>query len=343
MAAPCGMQSPYLTESAVKASLREEPFRFDFFQAVRIVKQFPSDQNPGETGPRSDRLTFRSHPSTVFPASQIQSLEAGSGRPSTMTVNFMGLTGPSGVLPLPYSEIAIESVGAGNSATIDFLDIFNNRIIALFYEAWEKNHPFVRPESGGVDTVAEILLDLIGLGTSELRSRANVPHELFAAYAGLLLPRPRSAASLRQLVADYFNVPVDIEQFVGAWYGIASDRQFRLEEVSATQNQLGAGAGLGDEVWSQQMRVRIRLGPLTMGEYVQFLPGSSAYETLGQIVRYIANPELEFELQLTLNREEVPACELGSSGETSPRLGWTSWIKEKPLQRDPEETVLYLG
>jgi type VI secretion system protein ImpH len=343
MAAQSGIQSPDITESAVEARLHEEPFRFGFFQAVRLLKQLSKGGDQKENGSLSDIVAFRPRASTGFPASQIQSIQQGGREPPLITVNFMGLTGPMGVLPLPYSETAIESASTGNSAMRDFFDIFSNRLIALFYQAWERNHPFVQHESGGVDALTVILLDLIGLGTPALRRLEGVPHEIFACHASLLLPRPRSAASLREVLTAYFDVPVEIQQFVGAWYPIEPDCQFRLEEGGTTRDRLGGGAVLGDEVWSREMKVRVRLGPLTMGQYLQFLPGGSAHKSLMQIVRHISNAEWECELQLVLKREEVPGCELGASAETSPRLGWLTWIRSSPLRRDPEDTVLYLG
>ena len=55
-----------------------------------------------------------------------------------MTVNFMGLTGPLGILPYSYTEFMLERMRAKDSSLQDFLDIFNHRMISFFYRAWEK-------------------------------------------------------------------------------------------------------------------------------------------------------------------------------------------------------------
>ena len=57
-----------------------------------------------------------------------------------MMVNFMGLTGPAGVLPLYYTELIIGNGCAAERSTrcASFFDIFNHRMISLFYQAWEK-------------------------------------------------------------------------------------------------------------------------------------------------------------------------------------------------------------
>ncbi len=99
---------------------------------------------------------------------------------------------------------------------------------------------------------------------------------------------------------------------------------------------------VGDEIWDEQMRVRIKLGPLTLEQYLDFLPTGTAFEPLRGLVRFFSGDELDFELQLILQRDEVPVCDLGREDEAAPMLGWTSWSKTMPMQRDPGDAVLEL-
>ena len=43
-------------------------------------------------------------------------------------------------------------------------------------------------------------------------------------YAGFFLQRPRNATNLRTLLADYFHLPVEVQQFRGQWLQIPEDR-----------------------------------------------------------------------------------------------------------------------
>jgi type VI secretion system protein ImpH len=325
--------------------LRAEPFCFEFFQAVRLLERLSPDRSAvGEFArPADEVVQFRAHPSMSFPASQIQSLiEDNRGQPA-MTVNFMGLIGPGGALPLHYTELILARLQARDQTLKDFFDVFHHRIISLFYQAWLKYRFQFRIERGEFDPFSHYLLDLIGLGTQGLQNRQDLDDESLLYYAGLLSQQPRSATALQLLLSDYFQAPVEIEQFVGAWYQLEEDAQCCFEQGAAETRQLGVGAVVGDEIWEPQARVRIVLGPLPLSRYLDFLPTGTAYAPLRAITRLFSGNEIDFELQLILDRREAPPCELGAEGETAPLLGFLSWAKSKPIDRDPAETILQLS
>src|SRR5690606_8243754 len=201
-------------------------------------------------------------PSLAFPPSEIHALELGDAEagPAEMVVNFMGLTGPQGVLPYHYTLLVAERQRARDEALREFLDLFHHRMISLFYRAWEKHRFTLAYERGEPDRLTEHLLDLVGVGLETLRGRLSVPDEALAFYAGLLALQPRGALALEQLIEDVFDVPAAIEQFVGGWYPLPERDQCAVGEEAGASTQLGLGAVAGDEIWDQQARVRIRLG-----------------------------------------------------------------------------------
>ncbi len=336
--------TPAAERESIEKLIGEEPYRFEFFQAVRVLERLLRDRTaPGRfANPQTEVARFAAYNSNAFPASEIQSLELREGRPPLMTVNFMGLTGPEGVLPLYYTQFVAERIRARDTAIRDFFDIFNHRMISLFYQAWERYRFTVQFERGGGDRLSQYLLDLIGLGTKGLGNRQAVPDISLVYYAGLLGQRPRSAQALRQLIEDYFEVPAEIVQFAGAWYRLDVPARCKLEAGGTESEQLAVGAVVGDEIWDEQSRVRIRLGPLGIEQYQDFLPTGTAYAPLRTLARFFAGNEFDFEAQLVLRREEVPGCELGRGDRMAPRLGWLTWAKSASMERDPEDTVLEL-
>lgn len=344
MAPPSRRADTALMQPTVEERLFAEPYSFEFVQAVRLMQAFYKERS--SVGffqlPRNEVLRFGVNPSLAFPASEIQSLEVVSDRPPLMRVNFLGLIGPLGVLPIYYTELVAGRVQARDNTLRDFLDIFHHRLLSLFYRAWQKYRYLVGFEQGDGDRFSQYLFDVIGLGTNGLRGRQEIADTSLLYYAGLLAQEPHSATALEQMLADYFGVDVQVEQFLGAWYRLSGNAQCKLDDTELESQQVGFGAVVGDEVWDPQARVRLVLGPLTLRQYLDFLPSGTAFGPLRAIVRLFAGDELDFEMQLILRREDVPACELGTSGEGSPQLGWLSWSKTKPADRNPGETVLQL-
>ena len=218
MGAESGTINSDLAATEVGEKLRREPFSFDFFQAVRLLERFlPERTSVGRFAhPETEVAHFSVQPSLAFPASQIQAMDCPENQPVQMTVNFMGLTGPQGVLPNPYTSLIIERLRASDSSPRDFLDIFNHRIISLFYRAWRKYRFDVAYEQGERDLFSRHLLSLLGLGSEGLRDRQTVSDDTLIYYAGLLAQRPRSAQALQQILADYFDVPVEDRAVCGS-------------------------------------------------------------------------------------------------------------------------------
>ncbi|MGH9581615.1 MAG: type VI secretion system baseplate subunit TssG [Bryobacteraceae bacterium] len=345
MAAASGTEDlAVIRRTGLDGRLFDEPYRFEFAQAVRLLRQYA----PHRAGvglfqpPRSEVVRFGAAASLTFPASEIQELRERPDAPPLMRVNFMGLIGPLGVLPLYYTELAAERVRARDYTLLDFLDIFHHRLISLFYRVSEKYRFIVGYEQNQGDRFSECLFDLIGVGTAALRRRQDIEDESLLFYTGLVAQQPKSAEALRLLLADYFDAPIAIEQFLGAWYRLDKEAQCSLDDTSFDSQQLGFGAVVGDEIWDPQSRVRIVIGPLPLARYLDFLPSGSAYRPLRGLVRFFAGDEFDFEAQLILKREDVPACELGASGAGAPRLGWLTWSKTRELQYNPSETILQL-
>lgn len=349
MAAPSGTQNTDVVinelYSEVKQLLEEVPQEFDFFQAVRILERtFPERAPVGRfVHPAREIVHFGVHSTMSFPASQIQRMDWQISGPPAMIVNFMGLTGPAGVMPLYYNEFVIDRLRAKDPTVQKFFDLFNHRMISLFYAAWEKYRFGIAYERGEQDKLSVVLSNLIGIGTDGLQNRQAVRDDALLFYTGLLSLHPRSAAALRNVLWDYFDVPIRIEQFMGAWYKLDESNQCCFDKGNSYSEQVGVGAIVGDEIWDHQSGVRLVVGPLSLQQYLDFLPNGTAYHPLRALVRFFAGDQFDFEVELVLKRDEVPACELGVEMEeqrVEALLGWTTWAKTVPIGRDPNDTIL---
>ncbi len=330
-------------ESSVAERLLDKACEFDFFQAVRLLMRVLPAREPvgGRAKPEEEVARFSSLASLEFPASAIHEMQVdGEETPWRMSVAFMGLMGVNGVLPIHYTEWMVLRQAAKDTAMAAFLDIFNHRWISLFYRAWEKyrlgiSYERTHLERRPAHPLSDHLFAFAGLGTIGLRGRHAIQDETFLFYAGLMAQRPRSASALKGVLRDYFHLPVEVEQMLGAWYGLETHDRSYLAEPGA-HNQLGVGAVAGDEVWDPQGRFRIRLGPLTYRRFCDFLPGSRALLELAELVKFMAGPALAFDVQLVLEGMEVPPCRLGAA---APRLGWDTWLADRTPLQDAGDAV----
>jgi len=335
------------TDPSLEEALFDRGFEFDFFQAVRLLARlFPQRKPVGGTAkPAEEIARFAAQLTMAFPASVVHDIlrNSDSSRPARMIVAFLGLTGVQGVLPLHYTERLLARKAAKDNTSAEFFDLFNHRLVSMFYRAWEKHHPPILYELAAVrghqpDPFTHYLFDFIGMGTDGLRGRMLTKDEGLLLYAGLIAQRPHSATALRSILRDHFSVPVEIDQCLGGWFQLEdADRCYLSAELE--RSQLGEGAFIGDAVWNQQARFRIRVGPVDLKRFVEFLPDRRTMAQFVELTRYLVGQASAFEVQVFLRAGEVPYSRLDDEGFGAPRLGWMGWLKSSEFSIDAGDAV----
>ncbi len=321
------------------ALLEEKPYRFGFFQLLRRFECLHRDRpRIGEASNLSDEY-FRlgQDASLAFAPSTLSSYTRGpNGRPPRFGVYFLGLFGPNGPLPLHLTEFARSRSRNFNDPTFErFADIFHHRILSLFYRAWSQAQPaasFDRPES---DRFGEYVASLFGLGMPAFKERDAAPDLAKLYYAGHFSLQTKTASGLEDLLADYFEVPVAIEEFRGSWVEIPEPEWLRMGESEAT-GTLGVSAIVGSRVWDQQLKFRTVCGPMGFEDYERLLPSSPSLPRMSALIRTYIGDELIWDLQLILAHEEIPEIQLGHAG----RLGWTTWLINEVPTEDADDFVI---
>ncbi len=321
----------------------DEPYKFEFFQAVRLLEKMFPERSPvtRSVTPQTEVVRFRGNASLRFPPSQIFEIreshdEFSDRNKIEMFVNFMGMLGIVGVLPIHYTELAVDRARYGDTTMWSFLDIFTHRAVSMFFRAWEKYRFPIQYERGN-DDFTNYLYDFIGLGTNGLRNKLNLDDERLLPYSGLIIQKPHSTTAIEQILADYFGITAKIEQFFGQWLDLDEESITQLGESNST---LGSTAIIGTRIWEQQSKFRVVLGPLTFKEFQAFLPNGTAYKSSRSMLRFLVGLELDFDVQIKLKAKQVPSCILTTRAQRRPMLGWTSWLKTKPFKKDDEQVVL---
>lgn len=335
--------------------LFDEGYRFDFFQAVRLLEmRRPWCDSVGRgTEPHKEAVRFKSAVGINFPANDIdditrrsskdyKALAAKSGatiRPkprdnklkdksASMTVNFMGLAGCLGPLDMPVTESILEGVWYKDESFKDFLDIFNHRLVSILYRIRQIHRIGLEHKPPGQDGFSKHLFSLIGLGTPGLRARMHIRDRALLYYAGLIGQQPHSMIGLEQILADYFQVPVRGKQFCGEWYDLEESQWSRIGRRGQNQRLGHETVVLGKRIWDQQAKFEIVLGPLTLKQFVNFLPHKWGFKPLCDLTRFYAGDEFDFGFRLVLKASEVPKLRL-STKRAGARLGWTAWLRSE--------------
>lgn len=303
--------------------LRAEPWRFSLFGALRLLEQaFPARPRLGESRKASDDALLLGHaPHLSLAPSDVATFEATEAGMRLEQHSF-GLYGPNGPLPVHLTEHALQRRRNANDATfVDFLNIFQHRLISLFYRAWANSDPatsFDRPDS---DRFAGHVAAMLGLAPATARARDLVSDYAKLSRVGLFAPQTRSAQGLQAILADYFDVAVDIRELVGAWLPIPEESQCRLEARRESAG-LGRNAFIGRATWQRQHKFEIVVGPLTQARFKSLLPGERALAELYALVRLYTNDEWTWQVRLLLLPEEIPNIRLGKAG----RVARTTWL-----------------
>lgn len=316
------------TDRPVADLLFAEGWRFDFYQAVRILEILGDGAAPvgEESDAAAEPVRFRSAVGFDFPASAVAEVAADppDGEVPRMIVTFLGLAGAHGPLPPPYAELIIERLKRRDTTLRDFLDIFNHRLVSLMYRVRKRRRIGLDPRQPDETPFADHLRAIIGMATGGLAGRMAFPDRSLLFYAGLLAQAPRSLAGLEQILSNAFDVPVRGTPLIGGWFPLSPDQATEVG-LSGRNNRLGRTVVLGRRVWDQQARVELRVGPMPFQKFWDFLPGNSACQVCREMLRFYAHDGFRFDLLLVLAPDAVPRARL--SATEGSRLGWTSWAQ----------------
>lgn len=343
-------------DPGVIRGLLRQPYRYEFFQAVRLLELLYARDGAGTPEHTlATRMRFRNTLSLAFPPSELQAvepmrtadgmldsdeafataLEDGVLDSVSLTPTFFGMLGAQGALPLHYTEIVAEREALKRDrAARAFFDLFSNRATALFYQAWKKYRLPFQHEVDRNRHYLPLLLSLAGAADKGMRKSlvgtpGTVHDEALAGYAMAVRHRPVSAVYLQRVLSDYFRAEVRVEQFVGSWYQVPPSQYSRL---GGTNNVLGATALAGKRVWQRDLRVRLWIGPLAREQYRNFLPGAEGALALRKMVTILCGATLEFDVKLILRKEDVTGSKLGDRG--GGRVGWDTFLCSRPAQED---------
>ncbi len=330
-------QNPVIAEA-----LSQETSDFEFEQAVSILEQMnPRATRLGEgSDPEREGIDIKSHVSLATPSAELYQLQKKPDQKPTLWMNILGLAGIHGPLPMPYTEMVIQRNRQKDFAFRDFLDIFNHRLVSLWYRFRKKVRLGLSTVYPEFHPIGKTLLQLVGIQQVDpidlcLKDTALTPPILLR-YHDLLWHRTHSAEGLVCLLSSYFKIPVKLDLFQGEWKSPKPDEYSFIGCFKGSYNALGQTMILGTKVWEQTAGITLTLGPLTWETYQKFLPSqkdpkNSYFKIMRDLCTFYYGIQVSSRLRLILKKEDLRPLKL--DGQFC--LGWNSWIlKNPPLETE---------
>jgi type VI secretion system protein ImpH len=200
-------------------------------------------------------------------------------------------------------------------------------MLELFYRAWANVRPTVQFDRPERDQFSVYVGALLGLAGPALRDADEWPDRAKVYFSGMLAAGTRTRAGLESLIGEYLDLPVQVQECVGEWLTLVEAERMSL--ANCETSTLGRSV-LGERIWSAQHKVRLRIGPMDVGQLLQYLPGSPSLGRLRAAVMNYLGYEYAWDLQLIVQRDRAPGVRLGQFGH----LGWSTWMA--PAREGPD-------
>lgn len=342
------------------ARLLDEPGAFAWQQAVRVLEDSAYSGHAGftipgfapEPGEESPRLAASAEMDHAY-ADVSEFVPGGNDNVDKLILSLSDasqrrtLLGGHGVLPSWYSELALERLASGDGTLVEFLSIFEHRLLSLVYRGWWHYRADFRREKNTAGLAlpdVDAWFDAVaGLGTPGQRERLQGGIGwLIRRFAPLFANAARPAAGLESILSAYAGTGVRVCEMVVQWRRLDRKDLNRLpaaETGSEGHCTLGRDLVLGDTVPEAQSNFDVILGPMSWRMFTSFLPDPAGdrLEGLCDLVRLFAGSERSFGVRLQLDGGEAAGICLGGGADGAGYLGWNVWLATDGLERMASE------
>ncbi|WP_147108229.1 type VI secretion system baseplate subunit TssG [Tateyamaria sp. syn59] len=308
--------------------LCQEPHVFEPLTALRLAQK--------EAKRRGVPLQITAPPTGTLAPTAITRISADA-REIRIEASFAGLVGPLSPLPPAWTELAAADRRRRAGGLSAFLDLFSARLAILFARAAARYDlpVLLQWTPRRANQVLTALHALIGLATPGLEARAPLTQDATLVHAGLLAGRTRSAVALGAIARRHLGLPVQIKQFQPRWRQVPDVEQTRLDG----SRSLGSDATTGSWIRDRTGQIRLVVGPVRYADFMSLELGQPRLQDFAKLVRFAIGPVLDFDIQVVLDRRDIPRTQLGGSGP-QPRLGWNSWARDADATRDSSEAII---
>lgn len=330
-----GPSSPlptYFTESIIEENRDVEQENLDSFYIVNeaqlysLINQLADDtRNAGQNQAIKKKLESGTIQSKVLTDEQLQIMRNSNDLSKVISA--------ADLRALKNEKLVFKVYSVPKSNQRDFLDLFNHRLITLYYLSQKKYRPESSPDIKKRQQHRDMLYSLIGAPTEEMRNNSSLNWLKLLKYTGLLAMKNGNPEIICKVIAGYFSLPL---QNISISEGI--ERSVRIPEfqrwrLGMDNTQLNKTAIIGDNVPDHQGKFRVNINDLDVRKFVRFLPfpkeqradkQGDLHDPLVELCEFLRAPEQTFDVCLKLNEHESVPFTLEENSVN--RLGWSCWL-----------------
>jgi type VI secretion system protein ImpH len=289
--------------------------RTRFFTAIRLLERLTAGRPRigGETAYGDEAIRFRHTSSLGSQPNELERIEyvevaRGAERrlekarhKYEVTTCFLGLSGADSPLALYHADDLVRDDEWGRRQN-DFLDMFHNRLTALFYRCVGKYDVPGEFLSDGSDPSSLRLLAMAGVDMYGLREFAGVSRLEFLRVSALMALGASTARSMENalkvlLRRELDGVGLSVEQFTGGWVTFDPSQWSSLGRANT---EAGSTFMIGTRVRHPAHRSAIEIGPMDPDHARTFSPGGASYTRLRGLIGAFSTTATDFELALLI-------------------------------------------
>lgn len=301
------------------------PYKFSFHQVLRLLHAWR--QTVADKDGKVRQIRMGSHVHLNWPPGDIFLVDIPKDHkdPIRLSVNFTGLAGIQGPLPMPVTEALLKRKRKGDFVLQDFLDIFHNRLLHLMHNVERQRHVSLNPVRPHETALGKSFLGMAGLGEEKVRGRMAVNDQSLPFYSGIMWQQPRSSSGLASVISNYLNMPAKLSPPIGRWVHIEKDQQSLIGTQKGQLNVLGDTAVLGRRAWQQDYYVDLALGEMNRDMYERLVPTGHAFPHIRDLCHLYVRQRCSLRVKLRLAEPDRSPMKL--DGKSA--LGWTTFLTGK--------------
>lgn len=303
-----------ITQLPVIKLLQKTPQLFSLEQCVYILEKVYGTQGQygNEHSYYSAKITVKSKHTFSLIAHDVHDIKFDEDKTVLYSerASFTSINGP---LPDVYTEKINALQWTKNYALSDFMNIFINRLSGVSYKISIRKIVTLQNANSEDTNIGKCLQALTGRIYKD-------PAALQCAY--LHWTTTHSALGLRSIIMHFFQVPVQISQFVGAFNPLATRSLLGTENSSLSEN-----AVLGRQFFDYNNAIKISIGPLDNSTLTQFEKDKPFYKSLIHIISTYLEDTIDYTLEFI---PDVPA----KSKLSNTRMGYNSWLTSSNKKYD---------